>query len=329
MRWASSGSSATRRRGEFRPAVALLFGQLVPGSYGAAGDSYHDRLRYMEQCLNSLSKVSPRLRSVAFPHNMGCGIACGAWSDYHRILCAWARKNPDIHVYVVRWDREAVQSGSVAARLEFSGSRGAGSREAPMGDRDGNSRRHVSGGQSSGSTGSGRFASSSAGASGGAQGGRGRQQEVLQVTPEVLSAPVVLPFVDGVASLPAALGLCDLSGPPREAGRHYLSRYKQPVTRSKDPRFVVYDFGAGSFSSGVAVSHCPDACYVACDLYDPADRVVTDMLRVRNADGVRAAYIQGRPAAAPTLNELARVMWETWRLPVSALRAVLCGPDDQ
>ncbi len=65
--------------------MRVLFGQLVtvPGSesYGAAGDSYHDRLRYMEQCLDSLSnlKVRPRLRSVACPHNTGMG--CGMEED--------------------------------------------------------------------------------------------------------------------------------------------------------------------------------------------------------------------------------------------------------
>ncbi len=85
----------------------MLFGQLAPGSYGAAGDSYGDRLRYMDACLDSLSKVRPRLRSIAFPHNMGCGIASGAWNDYLTLPCAWARKNSDIHVHVVRWDREA------------------------------------------------------------------------------------------------------------------------------------------------------------------------------------------------------------------------------
>ena len=152
------------------------------------------------------------------------------------------------------------------------------------------------------------------------QGGRGRRPEVVHVTPEVSSAPVVLPFVDGVASLPAALGLRDYSGLPRDAGRCLVPVALQAAGESIEGfSLVVYDFGAGSFSSGVAVSHCPDACYVACDLYDPADRVVTDMLRVRNADGIRAAYIQGRPAAAPTLNELAHVLWDTWRLPVSAL----------
>ena len=101
-------------------------------------------------------------------------------------------------------------SGCAAASAESSGSRGAGSRGAPMSDRGGGFGRDMSGGRSS--AGSSRHASGSAGTSGAPHSGRRRQQEVVQVAPEVQSAPVVLPFVDDVASLPAALGLRDYSG---------------------------------------------------------------------------------------------------------------------
>jgi len=94
--------------------VACLFAQFSPSK---PGSYYHDiiaehqdpithqpitddaeqRIIWFKRCLNSLSSWMIKLncKTVAFPYQIGCGLAGGSWNLYEKMITEWANDNQD------------------------------------------------------------------------------------------------------------------------------------------------------------------------------------------------------------------------------------------
>jgi hypothetical protein len=68
------------------------------------GDDFIDRSRYFAQCLEAISQIEPRPKSVGFPYKIGCGLAGGSWKKYEYLIRKWSEANPDIDVQIYRLD---------------------------------------------------------------------------------------------------------------------------------------------------------------------------------------------------------------------------------
>lgn len=92
--------TGNRKKGE--RFVAALFAQLNPGK-PQKGDSVSQRIEWFEQCLEKLARTKS-LKSVAFPYNIGCGLAGGNWNTYYDILTKWTECHPNISVQIINRD---------------------------------------------------------------------------------------------------------------------------------------------------------------------------------------------------------------------------------
>lgn len=63
--------------------VIAILGQYYPGGplFKGNKDTYNDRLAYFTKALVYISDIKD-LKSIAFPFNIGCGLAQGKWKDY-------------------------------------------------------------------------------------------------------------------------------------------------------------------------------------------------------------------------------------------------------
>lgn len=72
--------------------VINLFGQYYPGKPGGNGnDTAKARETFFQQGLDKIAQL-PNLRSIAFPHYIGCGLAGGDWKKYFSMLEQFASK---------------------------------------------------------------------------------------------------------------------------------------------------------------------------------------------------------------------------------------------
>jgi O-acetyl-ADP-ribose deacetylase (regulator of RNase III) len=85
---------------EGRRGVINLMGQLGGGS-PSSGEMRKNRVAYFKKGLLSIAKL-PQLRSVAFPHGIGCGLAGGCWPLYRSMIAAFAAKVPDVEVVIYK-----------------------------------------------------------------------------------------------------------------------------------------------------------------------------------------------------------------------------------
>jgi len=67
--------------------VINMYAQYYPGysQSNDAKDTKEKREEYFYQCLLKIAKI-PNLESIAFPHNIGCGLAGGDWVKYFDML---------------------------------------------------------------------------------------------------------------------------------------------------------------------------------------------------------------------------------------------------
>ena len=52
-------------------------------------ETYETRAQYFQQCLDQIKQI-PDLESIAFPYNIGCGMAKGNWPRYQKMLSDFA-----------------------------------------------------------------------------------------------------------------------------------------------------------------------------------------------------------------------------------------------
>lgn len=81
--------------------VINLYGQDAPGKASAAAETKAQRLTWFQNALLQLADV-PNLKSVAFPHGIGCGLAGGTWAQYEAALVEFAAHVPTTEVYIVQ-----------------------------------------------------------------------------------------------------------------------------------------------------------------------------------------------------------------------------------
>lgn len=81
--------------------VINLYGQDAPGKASVAAETKAQRLTWFTNALLQLADV-PNLKSVAFPHGIGCGLAGGSWAQYEAALVAFAALVPKTEVYIVQ-----------------------------------------------------------------------------------------------------------------------------------------------------------------------------------------------------------------------------------
>lgn len=81
--------------------VVNMFSQYAPGKAWdtAENDTYVLRVQYFTQCLSAIGQIKD-IKSVAFPMNIGCGIAGGKWQDYFKMLNDFAESHPHIEVVI-------------------------------------------------------------------------------------------------------------------------------------------------------------------------------------------------------------------------------------
>lgn len=128
---ATPGTIAVRRPPNTRPGKPAVISMFAQWEMGAAGkyyrvkppegtppDSALNRERWFEECLERIGKLDPPFRSIAFPSEIGCGLAGGSWPKYEAMIAQFALRHPHIEVNVVKWTggghrgRDAQQRGA-------------------------------------------------------------------------------------------------------------------------------------------------------------------------------------------------------------------------
>jgi len=91
-----------------RPLVLNMFAQFEmgpPGKYRRVtpmpDDNAAERVAWFGECLARIAQL--KLPSVAFPHEIGCGLAGGNWPTYNQMLVSFAQANPRTEVFICRW----------------------------------------------------------------------------------------------------------------------------------------------------------------------------------------------------------------------------------
>jgi O-acetyl-ADP-ribose deacetylase (regulator of RNase III) len=77
--------------GEKERYVIHAMGQLYPGTGHdwSSNDSSKIREKYFEQCLEKIAAI-PDMKSIAFPWQIGCGLAGGHWPTYLQLIDQFA-----------------------------------------------------------------------------------------------------------------------------------------------------------------------------------------------------------------------------------------------
>ena len=105
---ATPGSIAVRRGDG--PAVVSLFAQFEMGPAmkyrrvrpePAGGDTKVNGLRWFREGLEKLAAEG--FRRVAFPHEIGCALAGGSWSEYEAAIADYGAANPGVEILIVTW----------------------------------------------------------------------------------------------------------------------------------------------------------------------------------------------------------------------------------
>lgn len=84
--------------------VCAMYAQYHPGAPSKKdGDTAAQRLAWFGMCLKKVSKIK-NLKSVAFPYQIGCGLARGDWYLYVGLIDQFATDHPDIKTYIACMD---------------------------------------------------------------------------------------------------------------------------------------------------------------------------------------------------------------------------------
>ena len=85
-----------------------LHAQRYPGRPKYDNDSKQLREKWFADGLSELSQhnafAQPH-QSVAFPIEIGCGLAGGDWESYRKMIQVFAESNPEVEVAIVRLSR--------------------------------------------------------------------------------------------------------------------------------------------------------------------------------------------------------------------------------
>jgi len=80
--------------------VMALYAQKSPGK-AKGNDDAEQREEWFAECLDRIPRKYKKLKSIAFPRGIGCGLAGGNWENYEKIIRDWAEEYPQIKVMIV------------------------------------------------------------------------------------------------------------------------------------------------------------------------------------------------------------------------------------
>jgi len=78
--------------------IINMFAQYYPGENKIKENREH----YFEQCLQKISELLPQNSNIAFPYNIGCGLAGGNWDNYYKMINLFANNNPTCNVVIIK-----------------------------------------------------------------------------------------------------------------------------------------------------------------------------------------------------------------------------------
>lgn len=86
--------------------VINMIAQYYPGKSrypDGVRDGEHVRERFFKDCLLKITAI-PNLESIAFPYNIGCGLAGGDWDVYEKLIDVFAKKmnEKNVKTYVYK-----------------------------------------------------------------------------------------------------------------------------------------------------------------------------------------------------------------------------------
>ena len=102
----TTGSIVVREGRDGKPGVINMMAQFGPGKPRlgrSSGDDARQRRQWFWQCLGRIESRKPRIKQLAFPENIGCGLAGGDWSTYKEMIRTFARRNRDIKVDIIQF----------------------------------------------------------------------------------------------------------------------------------------------------------------------------------------------------------------------------------
>ena len=89
--------------------VCAMYAQYHPGPPTERNhDDHNQRCAWFKKCLEKISRIK-NLRHIAFPENIGCGLARGDWKKYYAMLYNFAEQNPHVRVSIVSKDSPPVE----------------------------------------------------------------------------------------------------------------------------------------------------------------------------------------------------------------------------
>ena len=127
--------------GPGRPIVVNMMAQFemgAPNKYKRVkpmppDDGAATREAWFQQCLDKIAAIQPPLTSIAFPYQIGCGLAGGNWSRYDAMITRFAERCPATQVYICKLTGDGGPTGTGRGRGGGGGGRGrAGDRCAPV-----------------------------------------------------------------------------------------------------------------------------------------------------------------------------------------------------
>jgi len=85
-----------------RGKIINLVGQHYPGPASRKNDTIEKRVDAFKKGLETISKKIPSNSSIAFPYNIGCGLAKGDWKVYKKMIQDFANNNKDLKILLVK-----------------------------------------------------------------------------------------------------------------------------------------------------------------------------------------------------------------------------------
>lgn len=81
--------------------IINLLAQYYPGKSRYVNDTPQMRLSWFKKGLEEIEKI-PNLREIAFPYNIGCGMAGGDWKVYKKAIDDFAKKLTKVKVFIIK-----------------------------------------------------------------------------------------------------------------------------------------------------------------------------------------------------------------------------------
>ena len=118
--------------GPGRPIVVNMMAQFemgAPNKYKRVkpmppDDGAATREAWFQQCLDKIAAIQPPLGSIAFPYQIGCGLAGGNWSRYDAMITRFAERSPATQVYICKLTGDGGPTGTGRGRGGGGGGRG-------------------------------------------------------------------------------------------------------------------------------------------------------------------------------------------------------------